>query len=218
MYELSLNIMDIVQNSIRADAKLVSVSIDIDEGRDMLAIVIGDDGCGMDEESGKSAADPFFTTRTTRKVGLGLPYFEMAAKMCGGDFGIRSEPGKGTSVSASFQLSHIDRAPLGDTGQTFALLAGMNSDVDFALTLTRVCGGDYDSGSDSSGCGCSGDADADADADADVGGSNCGSFVFDTRSIKEALDGVPIDTPEVIIYMEDYINENVQKLTRGIDL
>ena len=184
MYELSLNIMDIAQNSIRANAKRVVVDIDVDETRDFLNIAIDDDGDGMDEAMREAVTDPFFTTRTTRKIGLGLPYYEMAAKMSGGGFDIQSEPGVGTRVSASFGISHIDRAPLGNTGQTFALLAGANPGVEFIYTLTR--------GAD--------------------------SFVFDTRQIKELLDGVSIDAPEVIVYMEEYINENVKNIIGEIEL
>jgi hypothetical protein len=176
--------MDIVQNSIRANARLVTVDVCVDEPRDMLTIEIGDDGDGMNEDTRSAATDPFYTTRTTRKVGLGLPYYEMAARMCGGNFEIYSERGKGTRVSAGFKISHIDRAPLGNTGQTFALLAGANPGVDFTYTLTR--------------------------------GEE--SFLFDTREIKDLLGGVGIDTPEIIVYMEEYINEQTQNITRGIVL
>ncbi|MDR3120387.1 MAG: ATP-binding protein, partial [Clostridiales bacterium] len=82
MFELSLNVMDIAQNSVRAQAKLVTIRIGLDEARDFMRIEIEDDGTGMSEETRGAALDPFYTTRTTRKVGLGLPYFEMAAKMC----------------------------------------------------------------------------------------------------------------------------------------
>ncbi|MDR1440551.1 MAG: HAMP domain-containing histidine kinase [Clostridiales bacterium] len=184
MYELSLNIMDIAQNSIRAEASLVEISVSVDEGRDVMGISIADDGKGMAEAQVRAATDPFFTTRTTRKVGLGLPYFEMSARMCGGDFGIRSKPGEGTTVTATFRISNIDRAPLGDMGQTMALLAGANPGVDFVYRLSR-------------------------------GG---GAFAFDTREIKEALDGVGIGTPEVIVYMEGYINENSEDLLGGLEL
>ena len=184
MYELSLNIMDIAQNSIRANAKLVTIDISVDEPGDMLGIVIGDDGDGMSEEVRKAVSDPFFTTRTTRKVGLGLPYYEMVAKMCGGGFELQSAPGSGTRVSASFGISHIDRAPLGDMGQTMALLAGANPDMDFLYTLRR---GDE-------------------------------LFTFDTREIKELLGGVGIDTPEIVVYMQSYINENSESITGGIAL
>ena len=184
MYELSLNIMDIVQNSIRANAKHVSVSIDVDDERDMLTIEISDDGDGMSEELRGAATDPFITSRETRRVGLGLPYYAMAANICGGEFDIQSEQGAGTLVSARFRISHIDRAPLGDTGQTIALLAGANPDVDFEFTLTR----------------------------------GEGSFRFDTAEIKDLLEGVRIDSPEVVVYMEGYINENIKNITRGIDL
>ena len=176
--------MDIAQNSIRANAKLVTVGVDVDEAGDMLTIVIEDDGDGMSEETLKAVSDPFFTTRTTRKIGLGIPYYEMAAKMCGGDFEILSRRGGGTRVAAGFRISHIDRAPLGNMGQTFALLAGANPGLDFIYTLTR--------------------------------GEE--SFVFDTREIKELLGDVDIGSPEIVVYMEGYINENTQNVTRGIVL
>jgi len=184
MYELSLNIMDIAQNSIRANAGLVVVSLNADAGRDLLEIVIEDDGDGMSEQTLAAVTDPFFTTRTTRKVGLGLPYYEMAAKMCGGDFSVRSAPGEGARVSASFRISHIDRAPLGNIGQTMALLAGANPAADFVYTIA----------------------------------SGAESFAFDTREIKELLDGVGIGSPEIVVYIEGYINENTQIIARGLEL
>ena len=184
MYELSLNIMDIAQNSIRANARLIIVDIDIDEAAGMLRISIGDDGDGMSEEVKKAVSNPFFTTRTTRKVGLGLPYYEMTARMCGGDFSIESAPGAGTRVSASFGLNHIDRAPLGNMGQTMALLAGANPQTDFVYRLSR----------------------------------GTERFAYDTREIKELLGGVGIGEPEVVIYMQGYINENSESIIGGIAL
>ena len=215
-----MNIMDIAQNSIRANAKLVSVTIDVDEARDMMTIVIEDDGDGMSEDVRKAVSDPFFTTRTTRKVGLGLPYYEMVSKMCEGEFELRSEQGSGTRVSAGFRISHIDRAPLGNTGQTLALLAGANPGVEFIFAFKRGgsgVGGDGDGGGgsgggDSVGGGSGGDGENDSDGNGDS------SFVFDTREIKAILDGVGIDTPEVVVYMEGYINENIQNIARGIIL
>ncbi len=96
MRELSLNVMDVAQNSVSAGAKLIG--IDVLENTDSLVINIRDDGKGMTPEQVKSVTDPFYTTRTTRDVGLGVPLFKLAAEQTGGSFAISSEPGKGTLV------------------------------------------------------------------------------------------------------------------------
>lgn len=129
--EISLNILDVAQNSIRAGAALTEISVDIDTVSDRLTVVISDNGCGMTEEQVKRVTDPFFTTRTTRKIGLGIPFFKMAAENTGGSFSIESEKGKGTVVTASFGLSHIDRMPLGDMNFTVHSLVTLNCDIDF---------------------------------------------------------------------------------------
>ena len=118
MTEISLNILDVAENSTRAGASLVSITVSADTKADRLTVVIEDDGCGMTEEQLARVTDPFFTTRTTRKVGLGVPFFKEAAELTGGSFAIQSEPGKGTSVTAVFVLSSIDRMPLGDISAT----------------------------------------------------------------------------------------------------
>ncbi|MDR2162710.1 MAG: ATP-binding protein [Clostridiales Family XIII bacterium] len=135
MRELSLNILDIAENSVKAGAKLVRVTVEAVPAEDSLVLTVCDDGSGMDAEMAARAADPFSTTRTTRKVGLGLPYLKMNAGMTGGSMEIESEAGKGTKVTATFVLGHIDRVPLGDMGQTMALLAGANPEMDFVYEL-----------------------------------------------------------------------------------
>lgn len=107
MPEISLNVLDVAQNSVRAGASLISISVRADTNQDTLTIVIEDNGCGMTKEQAARVIDPFFTTRTTRKVGLGVPFFKLAAESTGGSFSIRSEPGVGTVVTAVFILSHI---------------------------------------------------------------------------------------------------------------
>ena len=114
MKELSLHILDIVKNSVKAKADLIEIKIDEDRAGNRLVIEIIDDGCGMSEEFLKRVRDPFTTTRTTRKVGMGIPLFEMAAVMAGGSFDISSKVGEGTKVAAVFAYDSIDRAPLGD--------------------------------------------------------------------------------------------------------
>ena len=182
MKELSLNILDITQNSISAEASLITISVVKDSENNLLTLSIEDNGKGMSEDFVKNVCDPFTTTRTTRKVGMGIPLLKMAAEQAGGDFKIESELGKGTTVSASFQLNHIDRIPLGDVGQTMSVLASCNEQVNFV----------YRHESDGE------------------------EFLFDTREVKEALGGVPLNEPDVIIWMQEYIREGIQSINGGV--
>lgn len=122
MRELSLHILDIAENSVNANADTIRIFIREDTVADKLALTIADNGRGMDEETVKNVVDPFSTTRTTRKVGLGIPLLKAAAEACNGNLGISSTPGKGTKISCSFQRSHIDRMPLGDIVNTITNL------------------------------------------------------------------------------------------------
>jgi anti-sigma regulatory factor (Ser/Thr protein kinase) len=176
MPELSLNILDIAQNSVAAGASRIEISIAADTRSDRLVVTVSDNGRGMSEEQAARASDPFYTTRTTRRVGLGLPFFEMAAQLTGGDFKIESEPGRGTAVTAVFGLSHIDRMPLGDIAGSFCALVAANPERDFILNVT-------------------------------AGGQG---FSADTTAFRAVLgEDVPLDTPEVLAFIKDYINENL---------
>lgn len=118
MRELSLHVLDLLENSLAAGASKISVSIEEDTLLNSLRITVADNGRGMDEETQVRAVDPYYTTRTTRHVGLGLPLFKAAAERCVGGLSLDSELGVGTTVVATFQLDHIDRAPLGDMVST----------------------------------------------------------------------------------------------------
>lgn len=174
MTEISLNILDVAENSIRANASLVEISVIADTKADTLTVLIKDNGHGMTKEQIHQVEDPFFTTRTTRKVGLGIPFFKYAAESTGGTFSIESTPCVGTTVRAVFQLSHIDRMPLGDINGTIYTLVVFNTNVDF---LYSYCLDER-------------------------------SFVLDTREMKEILDGVPLNSPEVASYIKEYLAEN----------
>jgi nitrogen fixation/metabolism regulation signal transduction histidine kinase len=130
MNELSLHILDIVQNSIKADASLVEIHITESTSKDLYTIEIKDNGCGMDEHTLTTVSDPFFTTRTTRKVGMGTSLFKMAAEMCNGSFTIDSTLSVGTTVTATFQRSHIDRAPLGAIEDTIIIIMLNDANID----------------------------------------------------------------------------------------
>ena len=131
MTELSLNVLDVAENSTRAKASLIQITVDADTAADRLSITIADDGCGMTPEQVAQVTDPFFTSRTNRKVGLGVPFFKYAAEAAGGSFSIESQPGVGTTVIASFVLSHIDRMPLGDITSTIHTLVVYHPETDF---------------------------------------------------------------------------------------
>lgn len=135
MPEISLNILDVAQNSVTAGSTLVTISVTADSRKDLMTVAISDNGRGMTAEQVLHVTDPFFTTRTTRKVGLGVPFFKMAAEMAGGDFSIESTPGVGTTTQASFRIGHIDRMPLGDLAGTMSSLVGPSPEIDFILRV-----------------------------------------------------------------------------------
>ncbi len=138
MRELADNISDIAQNSVSAKASLLEITVTVNHAQDWIEIVFRDNGCGMSEEMVKTVAEPFTTTRKTRKVGLGLAFLKQTATMTGGDFSIESELGRGTTVSASFGLSNLDRPPMGDVAGAWYALVIMNTHMDFVLVY------DYD--------------------------------------------------------------------------
>lgn len=129
MRELSLHLLDIAENSISAGAKNITITIHEDTLADRLYLSVQDDGKGMDEEMVRKVTDPFVTTRTTRKVGLGIPLLKAAAEACNGWLKIHSKPGEGTLVEVEFQRSHIDRMPLGDVAGTFLTLLVGNPQI-----------------------------------------------------------------------------------------
>lgn len=137
MEDLSLHILDIVENAIAAKAGRIEISVVEEPEKDRLIIEIKDDGFGMDEEIRQKAVDPFFTTRTSRKVGLGLSLLAQSAREAGGKLEIESHPGDGTRVKATFQYGHIDRKPLGNMAETMAMLFLGNPEIDFHYTHVK---------------------------------------------------------------------------------
>lgn len=180
MEELSLHLLDLIQNSVKAGASLIEIIITEKAG--LLTIELNDNGCGMSEEFLQRVESPFTTTRTTRKVGLGIPLFKQAALMAGGDFGIISRRGEGTRIKASFEINNIDRAPMGDlAGTILGQVLSTPVTPDYRLLY--------------------------AVEDA--------SFEFDTREIRRQLEGVPLDAPDVIAWMKDYLEEGIRELNGG---
>ncbi len=131
MEDLSLHLLDIVENSLRAHARSVTITVTEDEPADMVTLEVRDDGDGMPAEILAQAADPFYTTKEGKRVGLGLSLLAQAAAEAEGSLCLESEPGRGTCVRATFRRSHIDRKPLGDIAQTLRCLTATRPDVDF---------------------------------------------------------------------------------------
>ena len=184
MRELSLNVMDIAQNSVVAGADRIEVIITEDLGVSELSIAINDNGKGMSEEQVRSVTDPFFTTRTTRSVGLGVPLFKMEAEMTGGHFEISSVLGVGTKLKATFVTSHIDMIPLGDINSTMLPLITQHPDINFVYQrfVRRADGEELE-------------------------------FSVETNEIKEILgDDVPLDNPEIYLWLKEFLEENTSEL------
>lgn len=178
MKDLSLHILDIVQNSIRAQAKLVEIDITEQPGQNKLIIRITDDGSGMSPEEMKKAIDPFYTSRTTRKVGLGLSLFKQNAEQTEGSFSIESELGKGTRVTATFGLNHLDRPVMGDLTGVLLLLICAPDAVDYVFKHQTPAG----------------------------------EFVLDTREVRQMLENVPINHPDVREFLKEMIAGNLEQI------
>ncbi len=178
MKELSLHILDIAKNSVKAKADLIEIEIIEDAEKNLLTVRISDNGCGMSPEFLKTVKDPFSTTRTTRKVGMGISLFEAAAMQCGGGLTITSELGVGTTLTVTFALDHIDRAPLGDMAGTMVVLISGSPEIDF---LYRH----------------------------EINGK---SFTADTREFRKVLGDIPLDTPDVLSWIDGYIKEGLSDL------
>ncbi len=187
MRELSLNVMDIAQNSISAGASLITITVEEDAELDELSISIGDNGRGMTPEQVEHVTDPVFTTRTTRSVGLGVPLFKMEAEMTGGRFSIESTLGVGTTTTAVFKPSSVDMIPLGDINGTVSMLVMMNPDLDFLYTRSyKPMEGERR------------------------------EFALDTRELRTVLgEDVPLNLPDVTGWVNEFLSENTDELLNG---
>lgn len=139
MKELSLNLLDVAKNSVTAGASRIEVTLSEDE-QGWLTIAIADNGKGMSRSFLAQVTDPFTTTRTTRKVGMGLPLYRMAAEQTGGTLDIQSTEGVGTTVTARFDRKHLDCPPLGDLAGTVALLIQGSPELSWTYRHTTPAG------------------------------------------------------------------------------
>jgi len=177
MKTIALHLLDIFQNSLAAKAKAIHLEIE-EQNNPLVTVSIRDNGIGMAQELVDRITDPFVTTRTTRKVGLGIPLYKQSAEQTGGNLRIYSQQGTGTSVIATFFTSHPDMIPWGDIAGVIILTMASNPETEF-LYLHRTEKGEYK---------------------------------FNSKEIKEMLDGVPITDSEIRKFLAEMITENLLEI------
>lgn len=177
MPDIAMHLLDIVFNSIRAKASLIKIYLLDSIKEDKIVCRVEDNGSGMNEETVEAVQSPFFTTRTTRDVGLGVPLFKEGALQTGGDFQLSSEVGKGTVIEASYVKSHLDCPSVGNLAETIVTLIQADSSIEYEITYQ----------------------------------TDSGKFEFKTVEIKEILDGVPINEPDIILWLKEYIKEGINR-------
>lgn len=185
MKEIALHLLDLAENSTAAGAEHIAIQVREDLVADRLTASVQDDGCGMDPDTVRRVVDPFFTSRTTRKVGLGIPLLKEAAEAANGSLEVRSTLGAGTQVEVDFQHSHIDRMPLGNLSTTFFELVSLHPDVHWTFTYTR------------------------RSPQAEE------NFEFDDREIKAILGDLPLTHPDVIAYLRQTFETGLAQARDG---
>ena len=182
MQDISLHLLDTIENSVRAEARNIKVRVITDVSKNRLRIIVEDDGVGMDAHTLKMAQNPFYTSKLERvkKVGLGIPLFKQNAELTGGCFKMASEPGFGTVLTVDFGLDHIDRMPLGNLKDTLLGCIVGHPEVDFNINLSYSERGREQ------------------------------SFHFDTAAIKEELGDIPLTYPDVIEYIDQSLNQGIK--------
>jgi len=184
MQDISLHLLDIIENSVRAEADKIDISIKLEILRNSLKICIKDNGTGMDEMTLAQIQDPFYTTKKERikKIGLGIPLFKQSAELTGGSLEIESVQGEGTSLEAEFQFDHVDRIPLGKISDTMITVIIGHEKVDFDLLLSRKTAAGKEM-----------------------------SYTLSTQIIREELGDIPFTYPDVIQFLENDIEDGIIK-------
>jgi len=186
MREIALHLLDIAENSVAASASQISISVTENLIDDKLIASVQDNGKGMDSELLKKVTDPFVTSRTTRKVGLGIPLLKAAAEACKGHLAINSKPGEGTYLEVEFQRNHIDRMPLGDISGSILTLVIAYPQINWRFNYKIILPADEK------------------------------EFSFDDTPIKECLQDVSLCEPEVLSYLRELLEGEVHDLQKII--
>ena len=183
MREISLHLLDIAENSVAAHGCNITIEVIENLQADLLLASVTDDGRGMDEQTARQVLDPFYTTRTTRKVGLGIPLLKLAAEMAEGELSLVSELGKGTKIKASFRHSHIDRMPLGDLSLTFLTLLVSYPQIHWIFVYHVV-----------------------------DGNGQSHDFDFDDVELKTVLDDMSMTEPNILKFVRGMFEEGIEAL------
>lgn len=181
MKELAYHILDIANNSVRGEAKEIIITIDENIIDNKLSFTIEDDGKGIPPDMLKTIKDPFTTSRTFRKVGLGIPFLNDTCVQCNGSLQIESTIGVGTTVNASMEYNNIDRPPLGNMPSTMMTLITSEGDINIKY-IHRV---------------------------------NQSDFAISTKDLTEILGDVPLNTPDVMMWLKDFLSENIDELRKS---
>jgi anti-sigma regulatory factor (Ser/Thr protein kinase) len=179
MKEIVLHLLDLAENSVSAGARTIQIDVHEDLDTDRLTVSLADDGRGMDPETVKKVTDPFYTGRTTRNVGLGIPLLKEAAEACNGEMTVQSQVGVGTQIEVTFQHSHIDRMPLGDLAETFRELTVAHPEIHWVDRYTARKDGVER------------------------------TFEFDDQPVKEILTDVPLTHPDVLAYLHEILGQGL---------
>jgi hypothetical protein len=179
--EIALHLLDIAENSVSAQAKNIILTVCEDLVYDRLTASVRDDGRGMDAAMAAQVTDPFVTSRTTRKVGLGIPLLKAAAEACNGYLTVSSALGEGTTLEVEFQHSHIDRMPLGDLAGTLLTLVVAYPGIRWILRYQVLCSPQ----------------------------TSAEEFIFDTHPIQEAIGDLPLCEPEVLAFIRSTLEEGI---------
>lgn len=188
MRELALHLLDIAENGVTAGASTITLTVEEDLPNDHLKMVVQDDGKGMDEQLLAQVTDPFVTSRTTRQVGLGIPFIKAAAEACRGHLHLTSAPGQGTCLEVEFQRSHIDRMPLGDLAGTWLILLISFPNIHWLFNYR-------------------------ARVQANTGMTE---FSFDDEPIKRELGEVPLTEPEILAFIRKLLQDGVRNVQQAI--
>jgi anti-sigma regulatory factor (Ser/Thr protein kinase) len=188
MREIALHLLDIAENSVAAGSRNIQIDVVEDLQNDLLKVSVTDDGRGMDVETAKRVLDPFYTTRTTRKVGLGIPLLKLAAEQTEGGLSLETEPGKGTRIEATFRHSHIDRMPLGDVGTTFLTLLISYPHIHWLFNYQMT-----------------------------IKDGSTKTFELDDEEIKSVLGDTPLTEPDVLKIIRGMIEEGIEALMPQIE-
>ncbi len=187
MREIALHLLDMAENSLAAGATRIEITVLEDLPGDRLKLMVQDNGRGMDESTLARVTDPFVTSRTTRKVGLGIPFLKAAAEACRGQLELTSAPGQGTGLEVEFQRSHLDRMPLGDLSGTWLTLLVTCAQIHWLFSYQAI-----------------------------ITGSDEVTFTFDDEPIKQTLNELPLTEPAILSFLRNLLQEGVHKVQRAI--